>query len=216
MENADTERLTEWINPNVSASERVSFQPNTIYCGDCKEVMKHFPENCVDLIYLDPPFFSNEKYEVIWNDTYEIRAYEDRWKGGINNYVAWMKERLVEARRILKEDGSIYLHCDWHADAHLRILMDDIFDPSNFRNEIIWHYRKWSAGWKQFQRNHDDILFYSKSASDKRTFNKSYMERTPSTLKRFGDQDSLRPRRTNGRTSSVYDGERGLLGRPSG
>jgi len=96
MENADTERLTEWINQNVPASKRVSFQPNTIYCGDCKDVLRHFPEKSVDLIYADPPFFSNRRYEVIWGDGYELRAFEDRWKGGISNYVAWMMERVRE------------------------------------------------------------------------------------------------------------------------
>ena len=181
------ERLQERLKAESKEIEAVSFQPDTIYCGDCKEVLKHFPEGCVDLIYLDPPFFSNEKYEVIWNDTYEVRAYEDRWKGGINNYIAWMKERLQECHRVLKDTGSIYLHCDWHADAHLRILMDDVFGENNFRNEIVWHYRKWSAGWKQFQRNHDVLLFYSKTDSDKRTFTKRFMGRAPSTLKRFGD-----------------------------
>jgi site-specific DNA-methyltransferase (adenine-specific) len=62
------------------------FKPNTIYCGDCKDVLDKFPDGCVDLIYLDPLFFSNRRYEVIWGDGYELRAFEDRWKGGINNY----------------------------------------------------------------------------------------------------------------------------------
>jgi len=87
-----------------------SFHPNTIYCGDCKEVLRHFPENCVDLIYLDPPFFSNKHYEVLWGDGYEFRAFADRWKGGINNYIGWMKERLQECYRVLKDTGTIYLH----------------------------------------------------------------------------------------------------------
>jgi len=91
------------------------FRPNTIYCGDCKDVLRRFPENCVDLIYVDPPFFSNQQYEVIWGDGYELRAFEDRWKGGIYNYIAWMEERIRECYRVLKETGSMYLHCDWHA-----------------------------------------------------------------------------------------------------
>ena len=61
------------------------FWPNTIYCGDNLDVLRRFPEKCVDLIYADPPFFSNKKYEVIWDDGYEILGFEDRWKGGINN-----------------------------------------------------------------------------------------------------------------------------------
>jgi len=96
------------------------FRPNTIYCGDCKEVMAKFPNECVDLIYADPPFFSNKSYEVLWEDGYEKRAFEDRWKGGIENYVLWMKEKLEHCYRVIKKTGSMYLHCDWHAVHHLR------------------------------------------------------------------------------------------------
>jgi DNA modification methylase len=62
------------------------FRPNTICCGDCKGVLSKFPNECVDLIYTDPPFFSNRHYEVIWKDGAEIRSFGDRWKGGIENY----------------------------------------------------------------------------------------------------------------------------------
>ncbi len=159
---------------------------NTIYEGDNLEILSKFPNNSVDLIYLDPPFFSNRHYEVIWKDGAELRAFQDRWQGGVEHYISWMEPRLRECQRVLKESGSIYLHCDYHADAHLRMLMDKIFGEHNFRNEIVWHYKKWSAGWQQFQRNHDIILFYSKSNNKKRIFNKMFMDRAESTLKRFG------------------------------
>jgi len=139
-------------------------QLNTIYCGDCAHVLEYFPEQSVDLIYVDPPFFSNRYYEIIWGNGYERRAFEDRWKGGINNYIAWMEPKIRECRRVLKETGSMYLHCDWHANAHLRILMDRIFGEKNFQNEIIWHYRRWTASSKRFQRLHDTILFYTKGS----------------------------------------------------
>lgn len=145
------------------------FRPNTIYCGDCKEVLRKFPENSVDLIYADPPFFSNRHYEIIWGDGYEIRAFEDRWKGGINNYIAWMEERIVECYRVLKDTGSMYLHCDWHANAHLRISMDKIFGENNFKNNIVWCYKAREFSKKYWNRKHDDILFYTKG--DKYTFN---------------------------------------------
>lgn len=141
----------------------MSFQANSIYRGDCKEVLRHFPENCVDLIYLDPPFFSNKNYEVIWNDGYELRAFEDRWKGGINNYLGWMEERLVECQRVLKETGSIYLHCDWHAGHYLKAqVMDKIFGYNSFKNELIWFYKGGGSSTKFFSRKHDTIFFYSK------------------------------------------------------
>jgi len=117
---------------------RVSFQPGTIYCGDCAEVLRRFPEGCIDLIYLDPPFFSNRRYEVIWGDGYELRAFEDRWKGGISNYVGWLMERLKECHRVLKETGSLYVHLDHHASHYVKVELDKLFGESHFVNEIVW------------------------------------------------------------------------------
>lgn len=102
-------------------------------------------------------------------------------------YLAMMAPRIVELHRVLKATGSIYLHCDPTASHYLKLLMDAVFGNRNFCNEIIWHYRKWPTGKYTFQRNHDVILFYSRSASRARTFNQLYMERAQSTLKRFGN-----------------------------
>lgn len=136
---------------------------NTIYCGDCVQVLRYFPNRSIDLIYVDPPFFSNKQYEILWGNGYELRAFEDRWKGGIRNYIAWMAPKVRECRRVLKETGSMYLHCDWHANAHLRLLMDRVFGENNFRNEIVWCYTGASSpGQRQFPRKHDTILWYSK------------------------------------------------------
>jgi DNA modification methylase len=82
-------------------------------------------------------------------------------------YISMMAPRLVELRRVLKSTGSIYLHCDPTAGHLLRLLMDAVFGNKNFRNEIIWHYRRWTAVSKRFQRMHDIILFYSKSNENK-------------------------------------------------
>ncbi len=136
---------------------------NSIYEGDNIEILSKFPSNSVDLIYADPPFFSNKHYEVIWEDGAEIRAFQDRWKGGIENYISWMEPRLRECYRILKDTGTIYLHCDAHANAHLRILMDKIFSSKNFRNEIIWCYRGAGYPKKDFGNRHDTIFRYSKT-----------------------------------------------------
>jgi len=160
-----------------------------LYCGDCLEVLaKKIEAESIDLIYLDPPFFSNRHYEVIWGDEAEVRSFDDRWEGGVEVYAEWMAERLRECHRVLKPTGSLYLHCDWHASHHLRIRLDEIFGKNNFINEIIWHYRKWSAGTGLYQRNHDNIFFYRKSDTKGRAFNPIYMPRSASTLKRFGDQ----------------------------
>jgi DNA modification methylase len=122
----------------------------------------------MDLIYLDPPFFSNRQYEVIWNEEAEVRSFEDRWKGGIGHYVDWIKPRLKELHRVLKPTGSIYLHCDPHASHYLKVEMDRIFLRPNFRNEIIWkRTTAHSDSRKKFSQVTDTILFYGKSASAK-------------------------------------------------
>jgi len=135
---------------------------NVIYCGDNLIWLKKFPDKCIDLIYLDPPFFSNKNYEVIFNDGEEIRSFEDRWKGGINHYIEWMRDRVFELHRVLKDTGSFYLHCDWHASPYLKVMCDDIFGYNNFQNEIVWHYKTGGLSKKRFARKHDILLFYLK------------------------------------------------------
>ncbi len=198
---------------------------NLLYYGDNLDVLKlHVKDETIDLIYLDPPFKSNQKYNILFAEQNglrskaQIKAFEDTWRwdeaavtayrkiveGGGNvsrlmqalhsfiggydmlAYLSMMVPRLIELRRVLKHTGSIFLHCDPTAGHYLKLLMDGIFGPGNFKNEIIWHYRKWPSGKYAFQKNHDVILFYSKSDSLKRTFNQLFMDRTPSTLKRFG------------------------------
>ncbi len=142
-------------------------ETNRIYCGDAARILSQFPQASVDLIYADPPFFTNKKYEVIWGDGYETRAFDDRWKGGIENYVAWMEQKLRESHRVLKDAGGMYVHCDWHANAHLRVLMDKIFGEANFRNEIsVKRIRKNVKEFETAKRLNvafDSILFYGKT-----------------------------------------------------
>ena len=102
-------------------------------------------------------------------------------------YITMMAQRMVELHRVLKLTGSIYLHCDPTASHYLKLMMDAVFGNHNFCNEIIWHYRKWSTGKYTFQRNHDVVLFYSRSADRARAFNQLYMPRAASTIKRFGN-----------------------------
>jgi len=136
---------------------------NVLHCGDNLEILATMEAESVDLIYIDPPFFSNRKYEVIWGDEAEVRSFEDRWEGGINVFIDWMKDRVTELWRVLKPTGSMYLHCDWHAGHYLKVMMDEIFGYNNFRNEITWSYKRYTAVSARFQRLHDVILFYGKS-----------------------------------------------------
>jgi DNA modification methylase len=98
---------------------------NSLILGDNLEVLKSIPDNSVDLCYIDPPFFSNRNYAVIWGDKGEIRSFEDCWDGGVDTYINWMYKRVEQIHLILKPTGSFYLHCDWHADAYLRVYVLD-------------------------------------------------------------------------------------------
>lgn len=110
-------------------------------------------------------------------------------EGSLLAYLISMTLRITEIHRVLKRTGSFYLHCDPTASHYLKIVLDTVFLPSGgvFRNEIIWHYLKWSVEQRQFVRNHDVVLFYSKSDDPNRVFNTLFVERSPSTKKRFGN-----------------------------
>lgn len=199
---------------------------NTLYYGDNLDILRRYiKDETIDLIYLDPPFKSDQDYNILFAEQNgsrskaQIKVFKDTWywdegsaeayhkivETGPNSvsqamqafrtfigendmlaYLSMMAPRLLEMCRVLKSTGSIYLHCDPTASHYLKILMDAVFAPTNFRNELIWHYRKWPSGKYTFQRNHDVLLFYSKSNSRERTFNQLYMPRASSTLKRFG------------------------------
>jgi DNA modification methylase len=158
---------------------------NRLILGDNIEILKTLDAGSVDLIYLDPPFFSNRSYEVIWGDEGEVRSFQDRWAGGIDHYISWLKERVAELYRILKDTGSIYLHCDWHANAHIRVdILDKIFGAKNFVAEIIWQYSWGVRTPKRWNRKHDIIYQYAKTGSF--TFNADEVldERTLSVASR--------------------------------
>ena len=181
---------------------------NLLYYGDNLQILHDYiKDETVDLIYLDPPFKSNQDYNVLFAEqngsrsAAQIKAFKDTWRwdttaaaayrdiverGGKPSqvmqafhtflgetdmlaYLAMMAPRLVDLHRVLKPSGSIYLHCDQTASAHLRLLMDAVFGPNNFRNEIVWSYKRYTAVSARFQRLHDIILFYGKS--DKTAWN---------------------------------------------
>ena len=168
---------------------------NALVCGDNLDVLRGLPDECVDLIYLDPPFNSNQFYVAAFGDKGMVPAQlRDAWRwtvatensfrrlphgrlldclrgiilqtGGQSQmaaYCVFMGRRLAEMRRVLKPAGSIYLHCDPHANAYLRILMDAIFGENQFRNEVVWSYRTGGVSKRHWPRKHDTLLFYTKS-----------------------------------------------------
>ena len=179
----------------------IRFAPNTLYYGDCLDIMRDFPDECVDLICLDPPFNSNQKYHAIFRGSGlsiqpQIKAFDDMWlwdaesaqrvrdiKNAAANpaskviaafemiipnsemlsYTSYMAQRLFEMHRILKDTGSIYLHCDPTASHYLKLIMDAVFGEKKYRNEIVWGYRTGGVSKNHWPRKHDILLFYVKS-----------------------------------------------------
>lgn len=138
--------------------------PNPLYYGDNLQVLRTLPSESIDLIYIDPPFFSGEEYNVIWGDANEVRTFSDIWDGGLDTYLIWLNARLWEMRRVLKSTGSIYVHCDWHASHYIKAEMDKIFGYENFRNEVIWQRKTGRVdSTRTMGRQTDTILFYTKS-----------------------------------------------------
>lgn len=153
--------------PTVEASpmQPVShLETGVLYCEDNLKMLSGFPAECIDLVYLDPPFFSNRIYEVIWGDEAEVRSFADRWEGGIQVYLDWMEARLRQLHRILKPTGSLFLHCDQAAGHYLKVLLDEIFGTSNFRNEIIWRRTGSNKASTRFGPIHQNIFYYGKSS----------------------------------------------------
>jgi DNA modification methylase len=183
-------------------------ETNVLYYGDNLKILRnrdYFPNECIDLIYLDPPFNSKKNYNVLFKDTggieseAQIKAFDDTWhwtqtaqdtyidivengppnvgklisalhdaigNNDVMAYLVMMTARLIELHRVLKPTGSLYLHCDPTASHYLKIVLDQIFGPTNFRNEIVWKrttsHGDWKQGAKHFGRIHDSILFYGK------------------------------------------------------
>ncbi|HBM45643.1 MAG: modification methylase protein [Parcubacteria group bacterium GW2011_GWF2_38_76] len=154
---------------------------NKLFWGDNLQVLAHLLKEYrgkVDLIYIDPPFDSKadyvksvkmkgEKVEGVEQGLLEEKQYGDIWEK--DEYLQFMYERFLILKELLSENGSIYLHCDWHKNSHLRLLMDEVFSEDNFRNEIIWHYFVSGKYPSEFAKDHDNIYVYSKSKNS--TFN---------------------------------------------
>ena len=198
---------------------------NVLYFGDNLEILRnheYFPDECVDLIYLDPPFNSKKDYNVLFKENggaqseAQIKAFTDTWHwvgavqtyhdivtngplkvaklidalhdaiGGndVMAYLVMMTARLIELHRVLKPTGSLYLHCDPTASHYLKLVLDQIFSPVNFRNEIVW--RRTNAkglAFTRFASNHDIIFRYTKS--DQWVWNPQYTDHNPDYVRNF-------------------------------
>jgi DNA modification methylase len=161
---------------------------STFYHGDCLFVMRHdIPPDSVDLIYLDPPFFTGKVQKGAWQPGAMEISFEDSrqfwadkaeamrekapgWlrhiaiqRPDFASYLYYMMERLQACRHVLKLTGNIYLHCDWRASHYLKMVMDEVFGHDQFRNEVIWHRNSGGIGRTAFNKRHDTLFNYSKT-----------------------------------------------------
>ena len=209
---------------------------NVLFYGDNLDILKRYgKDESIDLIYLDPPFKSNQDYNILFAErdgtraAAQIKAFEDTWRWdqvaaeayqktvegggrvaqallafrqflGTNDmmaYLAMMAPRLVELHRVLSPSGSIYLHCDPTASHYLKVLMDAVFGPARFLNEIIWQRSSAHSDTKQGMRRcgkvHDVLLVYTKT--DRWTWNPLFIPYTEEYLKSEYRHVSSRGRR---------------------
>lgn len=195
---------TEWKN-------RLIWGDNLLVMGS---LLKEFAGN-INLIYIDPPFATGDDFsfevqigeQEITKDpsALEVKAYRDTWGKGMQSYLQMMHDRLVLMNELLADDGSIYVHLDWHVGAYVRILMDEIFGKDNFLNEIAWAYRRWNIASNVFARSHDVLLFYRKGESY--TFNNLYIPKSEKSSGKGKAWQSITDPETGRRKSVLLDVE---------
>ncbi len=171
-------------------------QVNEVYNLDCLEGMRFLGEESIDLIYLDPPFFTQKNHRLISKEGTKYE-FNDIWED-INDYKKYLRERLIEMKRVLKNDGNIFVHCDKNASHIIRLLLEEIFGEKNFRSEIIWTYKRWSNSKKGLLDSHQNIYHFSKSKSYK--FNVIYVDYSPTT----NIDQILQDRARNANGKSIY------------
>lgn len=140
---------------------------NRLFFGDNLHVMRQLPSESIDLIYIDPPFFSGRNYNIIFGDKNEMRSFSDIWEDGMPGYLVWLNARLWEMKRLLKPTGSIYVHLDWHASHYVKVEMDKIFGygketEPGFRCELIY-FDDWGGRSNNlWPIKHYQVLMYTK------------------------------------------------------
>lgn len=189
---------------------------NKLFWGDNLQVLAHLLKEYrgkVDLIYIDPPFDSkaeyikkvklrNEELSGLPQSLLEERQYTDIWEK--DEYLQFMYERLLILKELLSDKGALYLHCDWHKNSHLRLIMDEVFGDDNYINEIVWHYQTSSgAVQKKFIKNHDTILFYVKD-TNKYNFNLVREPWSEQTLKKWQKDEEGRIYRVQNKFDKKY------------
>lgn len=173
--------------------------------GDCLDILSKQSDQHVDLVYIDPPFFTQKQHKLKTKDRSRIFSFPDFWDSH-EEYARFLFDRLQLCRRVMKPTASLYFHCDRNAVHIARMILDKVFGSDNFRSEIIWTYRRWSNSRRGLLPAHQNILYYTKSS--KFMFNTIYTEYSPSTnidqilqqRERDADGKSVYKRDSDGRT----------------
>lgn len=203
------EQLKHAVGTSFFAIEKRGDSPkNLLAQGDNLEFMRFLLaeahlEGKLQLIYMDPPFYSQAKYDAVINletslldDTMTIKpiAYEDQWKNGMEDYLRMLCVRFYLIHDLLSEEGCFWLHLDWHVVHYVKILLDEIFGEKNFVNEIIWNYKSGGTGKRSFSRKHDTLLFYGKSKQyyfnplKEKSYNRGYKPYRFKGVKEYQDE----------------------------
>ena len=144
---------------------------NNIIFGDCLDKLNEISNDSIDIIYLDPPFFTEKVHKLSNRARTEEFSFNDVWKDNFE-YASFLEERIEKMRNVLKKSGSIFVHCDKNGEHIIRAILDKIFGVNNFQSEIIWYYKRWSNSRKGLLPNHQNIYFYSKTKDFK--FNQEF------------------------------------------
>jgi site-specific DNA-methyltransferase (adenine-specific) len=151
---------------------------DTLYSGDCLSWLKTIDSGSIDLVYLDPPFFTQKVQKSKTRNNSQEYCFSDTW-ANIEEFKAFLRLRIEQCKRVLKNTGSIFVHCDSSASHHIRLILDEIFGAENFKSEIIWVYKRWSNAKRGLLNAHQTIYFYSKSDIFK--FNVIHNDYSPTT-----------------------------------
>lgn len=178
---------------------------NKIIHGNCIEILENIESDKVDLVYFDPPFYTQKKHILTNKDNSKIYEFEDKY-ASLSEYLTLIENVLKQSKRILKNTGSIFIHCDKTASHYIRTALDETFGKNNFQSEIIWYYKRWSNAKKGLLNSHQVIFFYSKTKNFK--FNTLYTNYSATT----NIDQILQDRERNENGKSVY--KRDLYGNP--
>ena len=208
-------QLKGWTNKLIWGDNKLIL--SSLKNGPLREEIE--AQGGLKLIYIDPPFDVGADFSMdieIGDDTFtkkpnilEEIAYRDTWGKGADSFVSMIYERLVLMRDLLAEDGSIYVHCDWRVNQHLRQILDEVFGSNLFLNEVIWAYFSFKRKTaKKFPQKHDDIISYRKS-QDRIIWKTQFKPHSEEYLKRWKTDEDGRKYRddvnpTAGGTRIIY------------